>query len=85
LLSYLGMGLMAARAAVLGAGAEGDHPCVAPGSHLTYAYAGKVRLRRFRPSPSGELGYSGLRGALGCWIQVHCTSLPLLLILTFYC
>mmetsp|Transcript_28108 Transcript_28108/g.53169 ORF Transcript_28108/g.53169 Transcript_28108/m.53169 type:complete len:478 (+) Transcript_28108:83-1516(+) len=39
--SYLGYGLMAARAAVLhSAGARGGHPCVLPGTNTTYSYAG---------------------------------------------
>jgi len=45
--SYLGLGLMAARAAVLGAEA-GENPCVAPGSSLNYAYAGKTHAARGR-------------------------------------
>lgn len=41
--SYLGFGLMAARAAVLDAAAEADgHPCVIPGVNTSYKYAGTL-------------------------------------------
>ncbi len=41
--SYLGYGLMAARARVIEAGkdAEKGHPCFGKGVKLTYSYAGK--------------------------------------------
>ena len=41
----------------------------------------QVRFCRDRFSPTGELGYSGIRGAEGR-TQVHYISYPLLLILT---
>jgi hypothetical protein len=44
----------------------------------------QVRSRRCRFSPTGELGYRGIR-ARRIRIQVHCISIPLLLILSFYC
>ena len=37
----------------------------------------QVRFCRDRFSPTGELGYSGIRGAVG-WTQVHCISVTLL-------
>jgi hypothetical protein len=40
-----------------------------------------LRLARHQFSPTGELGYSGIRGAEGR-TQVHYISYPLLLILT---
>jgi hypothetical protein len=40
--SYLGYGLMAARAKVIEAGKENpNHPCFAKGSSLKYSYAGE--------------------------------------------
>jgi apyrase len=40
--SYLGYGLMAARAKVIEAGRDDpSHPCFAKGSSLKYSYAGK--------------------------------------------
>ena len=36
--SYLGFGLMAARAALLGAHSAGSHPCLPAGASVSYAY-----------------------------------------------
>jgi hypothetical protein len=41
-------------------GCRGSHPPAAAA-----AAAGQVRFRRYRFSPTGELGYSGIRGAVG--------------------
>jgi apyrase len=43
--SYLGYGLMAARAKVIEAGKDDpNHPCFAKGSSLKYSYAGEGLL-----------------------------------------
>jgi hypothetical protein len=46
-----------------------------------------VRFRRYRFSPTGELGYSGIRGAVGLEYRftVPTLCLPIVLLTLFYC
>jgi hypothetical protein len=44
----------------------------------------QVRFCRHRVSATGDLGYSGIRGAVGLGAQVHCIADPKLLLLRFY-
>lgn len=60
--SYLGYGLMAARAAVLSEEAPEGHPCVPAGHSGTYEYAGKTM--DMRPHP---VGGGGCRRELLAW------------------